>query len=76
MYIYTLTAVKNALYCFKYFSALVKDAYRNGSHVMDSSSLKIINKSTEIIEKSKPFIAEKDQWGKCIYYKLQLYINN
>ncbi|XP_076257181.1 UPF0764 protein C16orf89 homolog isoform X2 [Rhynchophorus ferrugineus] len=39
--------------------SFMKDCYQNGTHIMDKSTLKIYNKSSQIIEKSRT-IFEKD----------------
>lgn len=49
-------------------SALLREIYQNGSHPMDESTLKLIVKSTNILEMGGNVIDEEYQWGKKIHY--------
>nr|CAI5860567.1 unnamed protein product [Callosobruchus analis] len=43
-------------------TALIDDAYQNGTHIMDKSSLKLIQKSLVILRNSIPYAREKSEW--------------
>ncbi|CAH1978281.1 unnamed protein product [Acanthoscelides obtectus] len=43
-------------------TALIDDAYQNGTHIMDKSSLEIMEKSLVILKKSIPYSREKSEW--------------
>ncbi|CAH1109358.1 unnamed protein product [Psylliodes chrysocephalus] len=43
-------------------TAIMADAYRNGTHIMDPSTLKIVDKLTDVLKKSIPYIHSDRQW--------------
>ncbi|XP_072395701.1 UPF0764 protein C16orf89 homolog [Diabrotica undecimpunctata] len=43
-------------------TAIIHDAYKNGTHIMDRSSKEIIDKSQNLLQKSLPLIKSERKW--------------
>ncbi|CAG9857069.1 unnamed protein product [Phyllotreta striolata] len=50
--------------------AIMRDSYRNGSHIMDSSTLNIINKLRKVLQKAVPYVNEDRTWKSMLIPQL------